>query len=134
MAPYPAVAPLLPARFLLALEREVHIFLALVGGKPAFEVLRSALNVYGNPDSQIYRFKESTNHLEPLLLHLSAIVRGFARQARKSDFALLAEVKMRNAQFRALHDDLRYHAQVGQVMGLIDEAEACSGTDPVKGK
>jgi hypothetical protein len=43
------------------------------------------------------------------------------RNADKSDLALLAEVKIRHAQFRALHEDLRYHALLRQVMGSIDE-------------
>ncbi|MGD8667148.1 MAG: hypothetical protein PVI58_14170 [Desulfobacterales bacterium] len=121
MEPETAIEPLLPARFLLALEREVHIFLSLVGGKTSLEVLRSALNIYGNPASQIYHLKESTNLLEPLMLHLTTIIRGFVRNADKSDLDLLAEVKIREAQFRALHEDLRYHALLRQVMGSIDE-------------
>ena len=121
MEPDLAVGPLLPARFLLALEREVHIFLALVGGENAFQVLRSALNVYGNPASQIYHLKESASLPEPLMTHLAVIIRGFTRLADKSDFSLLAEVKIRQGEFRELHEDLRYHAQVRQVMCLIEE-------------
>ena len=117
----------LPIRYLLALEREVHIFLALVGGKTAFEVTRSALNVYGNPASQIYRLKESPNHLEALLLHLAAIIRGFVRQSSQSDFSLLAEVKTRQDQFRKLHEDLHYQALVRHVMDLIEESSAGKG-------
>ena len=132
MEPDLAAGPLFPARFLLALEREVHIFLALVGGKTTLEVLRSALNVYGNPASHIYHLQESTRHLNPLLLHLAAIIRGFARQADKTDVPLLDEVKLRQDLFRALHDDLRYHALVRQVIGLIDELKAGIGAGPVK--
>ncbi len=121
MEPETAIEPLLPAGFLLALEREVHVLLGLVGGRTGFEVLRSALNVYGNPASHIYHLTESSNLLDPLLLHLGAVIRSYARNAKKSDLALLAEVKLRHAQFRALHEDLRYHALVRQVMRLIDE-------------
>ena len=134
LAPDLATGPLLPARFLIALEREIHIFLALVGGKIPYEVLRNALNVYGNPASQIYHLKESTRHLEPLLLHLAVIIRGFARLADQSDFPLLAEVKIRQDQFRALHDDLRYHALVRHVMNLIDELKDSVEAGPVKSK
>ncbi len=121
MQPELAVEPRMPPRFLLALERELHIFLALVGGQTSFEVLRGALNVYGNPASQVYHLNESINHLEPLLLHLAVIIRGIARQANTSDTSLLAEVKIRQDQFRALNEDLRYHALVRQVFSLIDE-------------
>ena len=53
----PALAAMasMPARFLLALEREVHIFLALVGGKTAATILHSSLKVFGNPEAPFYR-------------------------------------------------------------------------------
>ena len=73
---------LLPIRFLLALEREVHIFLALVGGKTAIEVMRSALNDYGDPASAVYHLKESPAQMEPLLSHLATVIRGWGRLGR----------------------------------------------------
>ena len=121
LEPDTAIEPLLPARFLLALEREVHIFLGLSGSRKGFEILRSALNVYGNPASKIYHLEESPNLLEALMVHLATVIRGYVRNADKSDLALLVEVKVRQDQFRALHEDLRYHAQVRQVISLIDE-------------
>lgn len=113
-------AQLLPIRFLLALEREVHIFLALVGGRTAVEVIRSALSVYGNPASQIYHLRESSGQREPLLLHLAALIRGFGRLGRQSDMSLLDEIKMRQGQFAVWRPDMRYQALVRRVMGLID--------------
>ena len=116
--------PLLSIRFLLALEREVHIFLALVGGKTACEVMRSALNEYGNPASQIYHLKGSPNQMEPLLSHLAAVIRGWGRLGRQSDVPLLDEVKIRQDQFMDLHPNKRYQALVRHVMGLIDASKA----------
>jgi hypothetical protein len=116
--------PLLPIRFLLALEREVHIFLALVGGKTAFEVMRSALNDCGNPASQIYHLKESPNQMEPLLSHLAAVIRGWGRLGRKPDMPLLDEVKIRQDQFMDLLQDAHYQALVRHVMRLIDTSKA----------
>ena len=116
--------PLLSIRFLLALEREVHIFLALVGGKTACEVMRSALNEYGNPASQIYHLKGSPNQMEPLLSHLAAVIRGWGRLGRQSDVPLLDEVKIRQDQFMDLHQNKRYQALVRHVMGLIDASKA----------
>ncbi len=115
---------LLPIRFLLALEREVHIFLALVGGKTAFGVMRSALNIYGNPASQIYHLKESPGQMETLLSHLAAVIRGFGRLGRQSDMSLLDEVKIRQDQFMGLHQDMRCQTLVGRVMVLIDASKA----------
>jgi len=116
--------PLLPIRFLLALEREVHIFLALVGGKTAIEVMRSALNDYGNPASEIYHLKESPAQMEPLLSHLAAVIRGWGRLGRQSDMPLLDEIKNRQDQFKDLHPDKRYQTMVGHVMRLIDASKA----------
>jgi hypothetical protein len=116
--------PLLPIRFLLALEREVHIFLALVGGKTASEVMRSALNDYGNPASQIYHLKESPDQMEPLLSHLAAVIRGWGRLGRRPDMSLLEEVKKRQDQFMDLQPDMRYQTLVRHVMRLIDASKA----------
>jgi len=116
--------PFMPIRFLLALEREVHIFLALVGGKTASEVMRSALNDYGNPASRIYHLKESRAQMEPLLSHLAAVIRGWGRLGRKSDMPLLDEVKNRQDQFMDLHPDTRFQALVTHVMRLIDASMA----------
>jgi hypothetical protein len=116
--------PLLPLRFLLALEREVHIFLALVGGRTAFEVMRSALKDYGNPASQIYHLKESSGQMIPLLSHLAAVIRGWGRLGRQSDVPLLDEVKNRQDQFMELHQDMRYQTLAKHVMGLIDASKA----------
>ncbi len=116
--------PLLPIRFLLALEREVHIFLALVGGKTASEVMRSALNDYGNPASQIYHLKESPDQMEPLLSHLAAVIRAWGRLGRQPDMPLLEEVKKRQDQFMDLQQDMRHQTLVRHVMGLIDASKA----------
>jgi hypothetical protein len=114
----------LPIRFLLALEREVHIFLALVGGKTACEVMRSALNDYGNPASQIYHLKRSPDQMEALLSHLAAVIRGWGRLGRQPDISLLDEVKIRQDQFIDLQPDMRYQTLVRHVMGLIDASKA----------
>jgi hypothetical protein len=119
---------LLPIRFLLALEREVHIFLALVGGRTALEVMRSALNVYGNPASQIYHLQESPGQMETLLSHLAAVIRGFGRLGRQSDMSVLDEVKIRQDQFMGLHPDRRYQTLVTRVMGLIGASKAAIGS------
>jgi len=116
--------PIFPIRFLLALEREVHIFLALVGGKTACEVMRSALNDYGNPASQIYHLQESPDQMEALLSHLAAVIRGWGRLGRQPDMSLLDEVKMRQDQFMDLRSDMRYQTLVRHVMGLIDASKA----------
>jgi len=113
----------LPIRFLLALEREVHIFLALVGGKTATAVIQGALNVYGNPASQIYLLKESPNFMTGLLQHLGILIRGIGRVGHDSDFALLDDIQKRQQGFMDLSQEPRHMALVRRTLGAIDSAK-----------
>jgi hypothetical protein len=115
--------PLWPIRFLLALEREVHICLALVGGKNALKDMRSALNDYGNP-APLYHLKENPEQMEALLWHLAAIIRGLSRLGRQSDLQLLDKIKIRQDQFMKLNPDRRYQILVRHVMRLVDASKA----------
>jgi hypothetical protein len=121
--PDSSVTPLLPIRFLLALEREVHIFLALVGGQTAYAVIRGSLNVYGNPSSQVYRLKESQNYMSALLQHLAVLVRGIGRLGEKKDLSLLDDIKKKEAGFMSLGENARHAALVRRVLGWIDAAK-----------
>lgn len=120
-------AKILPIRFLLALEREVHIFLALVGGKTATAVIQSALNVYGNPASRIYLLKESPTYMSGLLQHLGILIRGAGRVGQVSDFDLLDEIKKRQQGFMNLSEEPRHQALVRRTLGAIDSAKHSIG-------
>jgi len=113
----------MPIRFLLALEREAHIFLALVGGKTATAVIQGALNVYGNPASQIFLLKESPNHMAGLLQHLGILIRGIGRVGHESDFNLLDDIKKRQKGFLNLSEDPRHQALVKRILDAIDSAK-----------
>jgi len=113
----------LPIRFLLALEREVHIFLALVGGKTAAAVIQGALSVYGNPASQIYLLKESPSYISGLMHHLGILIRGIGRVGQESDFELLDEIKKRQQGFMNLSEESRHQALVRRTLPAIDSAK-----------
>ena len=119
--------PLWPIRFLLALEREVHICLALVGGTTALKDMRSALNDYVNPAS-LYHLKENPEQMEALLWHVAAIIRGLSRLGRQSDLQLLDKIKIRQDQFMKLNPDRRYQILVRHVMRLVDASKAAIGS------
>jgi len=121
--PDSSVTQILPIRFLLALEREVHILLSLIGGKTAYSVIQGALNVYGKPASQVFLLKESQNHMTALLQHLAVLIRGFGRLGEKKDLFLLDEIKAKQAEFISLGEDTRYEALVRRVIGWIDDAK-----------
>jgi hypothetical protein len=113
----------LPIRFLLALEREVHIFLALVGGTTAAAVIQGALTVYGNPASQIYLLKESPNYMSGLLQHLGILIRGIGRVGHESDLVLLDEIKKRQQGFMNLSEEPRHQAFVRRTLATLDSAK-----------
>jgi hypothetical protein len=114
-----AVQPM-PVRFLLALEREVHMFLALAGGATAAAILHSALNVYGNPESQVYLVDETRQNLTPMLQHLAVLIRGIARVGGENDLLLLDQVKQRERLFSGLSPDPRHAGLVRRVMGWVE--------------
>ena len=113
----------MPIRFLLALEREAHILLALIGGKTATAVIQEALNVYGDPASQIFQLKESSNFLAGLLQHLGILIRGIGRVGNESDFALLNDIQKRQQGFLNLSQEPRHTALVRRTLGAIDSAK-----------
>jgi hypothetical protein len=106
-----------PIRFLLALEREVHMFLALVGGNTAAAVIRSALKVYGNPAAKIYQLEAGRQYLSSLLQHLAVLIRGLGRIGQQKDFDLLDKIGKQQQVLTDLSDEPRHAAQVRRTMG-----------------
>lgn len=114
----------MPIRFLMALERELHIFLALVGSKTAVEVIRQALDFCGSPASRIYQSEESRHQTSSLLQHLAVLVRAIGRVGHPADFELLDSIKSQEQEFLELSDAPRHAAQVRRTMGWIEAARA----------
>ena len=112
----------MPVRFLLALEREVHILMALAGGDTAASILHSALAVYGNPDAPFYPREENRVHLTALLQHVSVLIRGLARVGAENDLILLDQVRQREKGFLGLSADPRHISLVRRVLSWIEPA------------
>jgi hypothetical protein len=113
-----------PIRFLLALEREVHMFLALVGGKTADAVIQGALNVYGNPAAKVYQLGASQQYISSLLQHLAVLIRALGRIGQQEDLVLLDEIGKRQQSFTDLSEEPRHAAQVRRTMGWIESAKS----------
>jgi hypothetical protein len=111
-----------PVRLLMALEREAHIFMSLVGGDTAAAILRSALKVYGNPASQVYMLKESEQYFSVLLQHLAVLIRGLIRVGQPADIESLKSVKSRQDAFMGLSEAPRHSAQVRRTLAWVDTA------------
>ena len=114
----------MPPRFLIALEREVHIFLALVGGNTAASILHSALKVFGNPESRFYTMEEGRQNLNGLLKHLSVLVRGIGRVGSEIDLVLLDQLKHRENEFLKMSADPRYTSLVRRVFSWVEPAKS----------
>jgi hypothetical protein len=112
----------MPLRYLLSLEREIHILLSLVGGETALSVLRNAVKRYGDPRSDIYRFPQSTDYLTAFLQHLKVAIRGLGRIGEKIDLAVLEDVKKREKGFLRLGEGSQHEKLVTRTMEWIEVA------------
>jgi hypothetical protein len=110
-------------RALLTLEREIYIFLSLVGGQTSYTILRDALGTYGDPKSSLYQQRESHVYTTALIQHLTIVIRGFGRLGKTEDIALFEDVKAWQDEFLhskkgSQHDD----ALARRIISLISQS------------
>ena len=110
-------------RSLLTLEREIYIFLSLVGGQTSYTILRDALGTYGDPKSSLYQQKESHVYATALIQHLTIVIRGFGRLGKTEDIVLFEDVKAWQDEFLhskkgSQHDD----ALARRIISLISQS------------
>jgi hypothetical protein len=107
-------------RDIFALEREVYIFLSLVGGNSARALLRSAAQVFGDPRGTIYYFHESERFFPSLLQLLKVVSRGLGRVGMKSDLSLLEGIKEREGEFFDTMGQTGHQEHVKRVMEYVN--------------
>ena len=110
----------LSVQFLLSLDRELYIFLSLVGGDAAYRIIRASAEYFGNPESRIYQFANSIRCLPHLLEQLKILVRGLGRVGGKQDLMLLRKIKQREDTFMQFSEDPEYQGLVRQVLQWVD--------------
>lgn len=113
----------LGTKYLLSLEREIHIFVALLGGDIARSVLRSALNEYGNPESEIYRQMDDGTRFESFLQHLKILFRAIGRAGDTSDLWLITQIAERREAFTALSQENRHAVLIDRVIDWAEKAK-----------
>jgi hypothetical protein len=86
-------------RDMFFLEREVYIFLSLVGGNTARALIRSAAQVYGDPKGKIYLLQESQRFFPNFLQLLRIASRGLGRVGGKKDRSLLEKIQAQKEEF-----------------------------------
>lgn len=106
----------IPLHYLTTLERELIIFLALVGGPVAHKILRGVVKEYGNPDSGIYAFLPGPEESKGFLQLLQVAVRGLKRFAEMEDLLLFTVLTDRTPRFLALWDNESHATLVKRVM------------------
>ena len=106
-------------RFLLALEREALIFMALTGGETARKVFRNALSMYGEPQAAIYMDHFSRRHLADLIGQLTIVVQGLGRVGHRSEIESLKVLERASQRLGALDNDPAHTLRVKRIMELI---------------
>jgi hypothetical protein len=109
-------------RDVFLLEREVYIFLSLVGGATSRALLRSAAQVFGNPRGSVYRFNESERFLPNLLQLLKIASRGLGRLGSENELQLLGDVIEREGEFYEFMAQTGSQEHLKRAMEYVREA------------
>jgi hypothetical protein len=112
----------MPVRYLFSLEREIYIFLSLIGGAISVSVLKSALKEYGNPDSDIYRLPESQKNIAGILQLLKVLIRGMSRGGIANDMPLMVEIKARQEDFLGFDKSPVFLDNIARIMEWVEKA------------
>lgn len=108
--------------FLLALEREAIILMALVGGGTARMFLREALTLYGDFRSDIYHGKSSLLYMRQLISQLQVIIRGLGRVGQQGDLDELKALEQNAEGLSSLHSHPAHALRVKQAMKWVGSA------------
>lgn len=110
-------------RFLFAMERELHIFLILVGGETACRVLRNAAVRYGDPEADLYLSMKIRERMESVIQHLTVVIRGLDRIGEKQDIRILRQIRQEEARFLTIPMDARCIGKIRRLMHWAETAE-----------
>ncbi|MEN8245555.1 MAG: hypothetical protein ABFS43_11715 [Thermodesulfobacteriota bacterium] len=117
----PSAQPI-PLRYLMGLEREAYIFLTLIGGNTSHSVLTSAIQEYGNPQSEMYRLKQSQTYLHAVLQNLRVVIRGLGRVGRSVDLAALNEIRTQSQAFIQLGQGSKHEEAIINIMQWVEKS------------
>lgn len=108
--------------FLLALEREAIIFLAIAGGHTARSFLRELLDQYGAPDSDFYRQAAKTKFLSEVMAQLQIVIRALGRAGNSEDVARFSALQDKEDAFCRLAPHPAHTLRVRQSLKWIPKA------------
>ncbi len=108
--------------FLMALEREAIIFLAIAGGHTARSVMRQLLEQYGEPDADFYRQALKSKSLSELMAQLQIVIRALGRAGNLEDVDRLGALKAKEDQFCRLTTHPAHCLRARQSLKWVPEA------------
>lgn len=117
-----ATTSVLSFKFLLALEREGLIFMALVGTPTAHVVISDALAYYGDPSAPIYQKQLSSQNLLDVMGHLRIVLKCIARLGEQEDLEKLKVLERAVPRLMALNTDPAYTQAVRQTLKWAEPA------------
>lgn len=106
-------------RYLLYLQRELIIFLSLLGGESAKSIVQGVVQEFGNPASTYYQEMRRKENLRHSLQLLQVATRGLRRFEDPQSQAMIDAVLSREKDFAYLCEDPAHQAYVKTVMDRI---------------
>jgi hypothetical protein len=119
--PIAAATKPLPIRYLITLEREAYIFMALIGGSAAHKIVRDATEEYGNPHARIYKLNLSADNIPAIMQLFKVVIRALHRFAEVTDLSILQSVMEQEKAFQNKVPDNQYLV-VKRVMEWVDRS------------
>lgn len=107
--------------FLLALEREAFIFLALVKGPTARQILNSMLARYGDSEAPLFKNAAACHSLSPIMLQFKLLVQCMGCAGSRENIASLKAIADNAQKLFSLDTDPSYVNQVNEVMALVNK-------------
>lgn len=102
--------------YLLEIEREAYIFLALVGGLTARSVILSAVKEYGDPEAIIHEGKKRREIRGALTRNLRVAVRALGRVGCREDLAVLDEIERNGLALMGLERSPGHQEQIKRII------------------
>jgi len=110
-------------RFLLYLQRELVIFLSLIGGESAQAIVQGVVQEFGNPNSEYYKEMRKKENLRHTLQLLQVATRGLRRFEEASASAMIDTVLCREKDFANLWAEPSHKIYVKTVMERISKPD-----------
>lgn len=110
-------------RFLLLLQREMVIFLALAGGESSLAIIQGVVRDFGNPESTYYQAMGKKENMRHSLQLLQVAVRCLRRFEDPQALSLIDVVASRSRDFIMLCEDPAHHLYVKKVMEEIRKVD-----------